>query len=240
MDMLVAPEITALEAFLTALKNEKGTNAPALAVIGAVFRQTHPEAGDSLHDLMRVLFSLPTLVAEMPKGGYQTTAKKALEALNKAFSVEAMSLDWANYRAQYYGSIDVALATISNFHDVTFDSAGFIEKSPDLYAAIERLGEQFGKTEMSDASKSVLEAQLVLLRNSVGRFQATGVGPFRDSAYSILGRVVIQIHSDAKISADDRLKLVEDFLKVVSVVQTAGDLAKLVGPPIVKLLTGPA
>jgi len=239
MDSAVAPEISALEAFLEELSERPPEGVPALRVISSAYHSTHESAEDPLRDLMRTLFSLPAMLLEMPQGAFQKTAGKCLDALSEALSTEAMIGDWTSFKRSQQRNIDIALATITIFHDVKFDGPSFSAKKLDITESISQLKKAFFNSGMSHQSISVINAQIQLLENSVSRFETTGVGPFRDSYFSVLGRVVIEIHKDEAIDDAKRAELVKNFLSVAGAISTVGDIVSLTGPVIAGLLTGP-
>ncbi len=239
MDSTIAPEISSLEAFLAELSSATSANVPTLQIIARAYNATHPSVDDPIKDLMRVLFALPTMAVEMPRGAVQKTAQKCLESLSNAFSTDALTGDWATFKRNYQRDIDISLATITIFHDVKFDAVAFSTKKADVAESIEKLEEAFHTSGMSHQSLSIVSAQIQLLKNSLTRFETTGVGPFRDSYFSILGRVVIEIHKDEKIDDQKRAELVKSFLAVAGVISTIGDIASLTGPVISGFLTGP-
>lgn len=235
------PEIQTIQLFLISLKQSAGSNQSALTTISDIWAsmfQTNRTTG--MLEFVRLVQSLPSLVAEIPSKGQRRVAEKLVGRIEKLLDPTALATDMKSYIGRQASNIEFIEESLPLFEDLTYESDSLIAKLPDIYAAIEGMKSKFGQSpDVSDASKIMLIAQLDLLTNSVHRFQNSGIGAFRDSIFTIYGRITIQLESDENTSAEQKREIADDILRIYGVVQLGGDLLKLCGPVIAGLLAAP-
>lgn len=239
MESSTLPEIRAITQLITELRGYTNNAQPAVVIISNLFSSTKgvtPTEG--FLELMRTVSHLPTLVADLPQGGPQRVGEKVVERIGRLFDPALLAVEVRAYVVKNEANFEYIEDSIHIFSDMGFDADAFAAKTADLYDHIEKMKTKFGGVEtLSDASKTVLFAQLELLRNSVHRFQTSGVSAFRDSVFSIYGRVVIQLEADKSVSDVDKRGVIDDFLRFYDLSQAAGSLLKLGAPFIAGLLT---
>jgi len=190
-------------------------------------------------DLMRSLHSLEQLALELPNAGMRRIAEKTISGLLSAFSTQNLVRDANGFRVTMSKELHLASANLEIFHELKLDRDNLSNSLKDIDKSIDDLRDIFAKSDMSDASKSILSAQMELLKKSIDRFDKGTVGPFRDSAFSVIGRVVIQINGDEKLKSEDARKLVDDVLRLAGLIDAGSKVLTLVAPSIAGLLTGP-
>lgn len=196
-------------------------------------------APNKLMDLMRSLHSLEQLALELPNAGMRRIAEKTISGLLSAFSTQNLVRDANGFRVTMSKELHLASANLEIFHELKLDRDNLSNSLKDIDKSIDDLRDIFAKSDMSDASKSILSAQMELLKKSIDRFDKGTVGPFRDSAFSVIGRVVIQINGDEKLKSEDARKLVDDVLRLAGLIDAGSKVLTLVAPSIAGLLTGP-
>lgn len=237
MSIAVTPEITALEKFIENLLAHGSGNDIMVAAIQSCWPSDAP---NKLLEFFQVLASLEGLAGELANPSMRRIALTTVNGLVESFSPSTMTrqVDWVRQRRAK--ELHLAQTNLGLFHELTIDRDIFRAQRPEFEAAIDDLGRKFGASSMSDASKSVLGAQLLLLRNSISRFDGDTVGPFRDSAYTIIGRLVIQIHNDQRAATDDKKEMIDDVLRVYDVIEKGSKVLTLGAAAAVLLLKGPA
>ena len=235
MSTTVTPEVAALEQFLVQIDGAPGT-ASMLSIVEGYWPTSAP---NKLMDLMRSLHSLEQLALELPNAGMRRIAEKTISGLLSAFSTQNLVRDANGFRVTMSKELHLASANLEIFHELKLDRDNLSNSLKDIDKSIDDLRDIFAKSDMSDASKSILSAQMELLKKSIDRFDKGTVGPFRDSAFSVIGRVVIQINGDEKLKSEDARKLVDDVLRLAGLIDAGSKVLTLVAPSIAGLLTGP-
>jgi hypothetical protein len=240
METKIAPEILNIEAWLETIL-ARTSKLPAILEISQAYAgvaQTSEEA--SFRELIRVVDSLPNLLGELPTDPSRKVATSVIERLNRLLDPKALGHEFGTWRNYHRANIDYIQSSIVIFHDLKFDSEIFLSKTPNLYEEIDKLRAKFASSDdISEPSKIVLRAQLDLLKKGVNRFQTSGVGAFRDSIFSIYGRITIQLEADKSISPAKKREIADDILRVWDIAQMGGDLLKLAGPAIAGYLAAP-
>lgn len=232
MSTTVTPEVAALEQFLTQLTGIPSST-PMLSAIETYWPTSAP---NKLMDVMRSLNALEQIISELPNAGMRKIAEKTVAGLIVAFSPQNLLRDIAGFRSALSNEIHLAKSNLELFHDLQMDRDKLINSAEEIEKSIEDLIDVFAKSEMSDSSKSVILAQMELLKKSIDRFNKGTVGPFRDSAFSVIGRVVIQIHGDTKLKSEDARKLVDDVLRLAGLIDAGSKVLTLAAPHIAGLL----
>ncbi|WP_156449613.1 hypothetical protein [Caulobacter sp. CCH9-E1] len=236
MSTTVTPEVAALEQFLTQLTGIPSST-PMLTAIENYWPTSAP---NKLMDVMRSLHALEQITSELPTAGMRRIAEKTIAGLVVAFSTQNLLRDISGFRAAMSNEIHLATSNLELFHDLKIDRDNLINSAEEIDRSIDDLMELFAKSEMSDSSKSVISAQMELLKKSIDRFNKGTVGPFRDSAFSVIGRVVIQIHGDTKLKSEDARKLVDDVLRLAGLIDAGSKILTLAAPHIAGLLPPPS
>lgn len=236
MSATIIPEVEAVETFIKAIRAYPDPNHRMMTAIEATWPSTTP---NKLMEMMKVFSALEGFVAELPHSSVRRTAQRTIEGLTRSFTASSLAQTVDNFRNACDNELHLAENTLELLHDLTIDRDEFEKNIPDFESAIDSLCGQFGASSLSDASKSILTAQMQLLKNSVKRFSEGGVGPFRDSAFSIIGRVVIQIRNDPTLPSSEKRQMVDDALRLYDVVEKGGKVLSLAAPLVVALLTGP-
>lgn len=227
------PEIDALKTLLTKL-SEYDHRTQVLAAIESCWPSTDSHR---LVELMGVVASLDRLVVEIEGKHARATAERTVSAIRDLFTAQSLSRTVAEWRAVNANQLHLIDATIGLFGDLRTDREAFAGNVKSIEAVLEEVSIKFNQSDLSDASKSVLMAQIELLRKSIARFEEGAVGPFRDQAYSVVGRVVIQIQNDPKVADVDKRKLIDDALRIYDVIDKGSSVLKLAAPYVAGLLT---
>jgi hypothetical protein len=238
MEAKTLPEVESITALITGLRHNGESQQPAIALISTLFAGDKASPADGLLELIRVVNYLPALVADLPPGGPQRVGANVAERIKRLVDPETLGMETRAYVKRNLSNFEFIEDTIHIFHDMHFDGEAFIAKTADLYSFIDEMKGKFGLSEsLSDASKTVLFAQLDLLRSSVHRFQTSGVGPFRDSVFSIYGRIVLELNADKTVTETDKRQIIDEFLRFYDLSQAVGSLLKLGAPFIAGYLT---
>jgi len=191
--------------------------------------------------LMTSLDSLEGMVQErFSESGRREAALHLIQLTRSLLDLDDLVHPWEAYRARRYSVMQSARGMFVLLSDLKFDGEALLEKSLTLSEEISSLKKKFaGDDELSDAARAVLFCQLDLLHRSVARFQTSGVGPFRDSIFSSVGRIYIELAQDSGVSPDKVRSVIDDMLRVVNLAQVGGSILKLSGPVIAGLIEGP-
>jgi len=238
MEQKRVPEIEAITKLLADLRASGNSQQAAIATISTLFAGDRLSPADGFLELMRLVNYLPTLVADLPRGGPQRVGAKVAERVRHLVDPELLVLELRTYMSRVGHHIEFIEDTIYIFDEMTLDTAALSAKTADLYELIDEMKGKFAKVNsLSDASKSVLLSQLELLRSSVSRFQTSGVGPFRESIFSIYGRIVMELKADKGVTEADKKEIIDDIIRFYDMSQIAGSLLKLGAPFIAGYLT---
>lgn len=230
------PEIEALKALIHGLQRQQ-PNAHVLNVMESLWPS--PD-GHHLVDLMVVVDSLKRLAADLPTGPTQDMGVRTALAVQRLFTSDRLARNVGEFRAVAKSDLDIIEHSLGIFDHARSDVDGFKSNVEKLNVELDKLSVHFNKSDLSDASKSVLMAQIRLLKNSIERFDAGSVLPFRDSAYSVIGRVVIEIQKDTKASPADKRKLIDEAMRLYGILEAAGNILSLVAPVISGYLDAPS
>lgn len=229
------PEIEALKVFVNQLQRHQ----PNTHVLTAMESLWPSPNGDHLIELMVVVDSLKRLAADLPAGPTQNMGVRTAQAVQRLFTSDRLVRNVGDFRTVAKSDLDIIEHSLEIFEHARSDVDGFKSNVDRLNVELDDLSEHFNKSDLSDASKSVLMAQIQLLKNSIVRFDAGSVMPFRDSAFSVIGRVVIEIQKDPKASPADKRKLIDDAMRLYGILDAAGNVLSLVAPVISGYLDAP-
>lgn len=233
------PEVVLIFDFCENILSASGNNAPALATVSSTYTSISGDAA-GLFGLFRLIDGLEKLPPDLSGAGVRVVAENLCKRLREVLRDEHLVRSFADYKVISKASYEFVIETISIFDEMKFDPVALVGENLHIQEEISKLqGRIYNSAEISDASKTVLAAQLELLRRSLERFSTVGVGPFRETVFSIFGKVVIQLEGDAGSNADAKRKVIDDFLRVCNLIQIGGGLVKLGGPIVAGLLTGP-
>lgn len=237
------PELARIESLLNTIIGSAGATAPALEVF---LGRCHAEfdnrsTSTSYNSLQASISGISDIVREkFQEPGRRQVALNLIRILEEIFGVEAFQGTWADYQKRVRRDASSALNMMPLLQDLSFDSDRLLADRLSIIQQIEKLKSKIGIEEnISDPAKTVLLAQLRLLEQSLEKFETTGVGPFRQSIFTVFGRVVLELEREENLSTAGKRELVDDVLRVYGLMQAGGDLLKLGGPVISGLLAAP-
>lgn len=188
---------------------------------------------------MVVVDSLKRLAVELPAGPTQSMGVRTAEAVERLFTSDRLLRNVSDFRSAARSDLDVIEHSLEIFEYARADIDGFRGNIKALYGDLDTLSEHFAKSNLSDAAKSVLLAQMQLLKKTIDRFEAGSVTPFRDGAFSIIGRVVIEIQKDSKANPAEKRQLLDEAMRIYGMLEAAGNVLSLAAPVITGLIEGP-
>lgn len=196
---------------------------------------------DALYLLLRSLNDLPDLIVQQfPEGGRRKTALTVVDRLKAIFSPRLLAQSYENFLARTATDRAIASSAIALMEDINFDGESLLAKTVEVVEEVAKVREKILQSDcLSDASKIFLSAQFELIERSVLRFEVSGVGPFRDSIFTSIGKIFVELKgqgSDSKVVAKE---LIDDLLRIYGLLQVGGDLAKLTAPLVMMALPGP-
>ena len=236
------PEITRLASLLEALRGVRPT--PSSLVLTTLNEQLAVLGFDreiALLELMRTIDGLERIIPDIHSAAARRLAERLIKRVQRLFSAENLVLETKTFLSQQRQQMEFVLENLELFDELKFDAASLPGAAPGLLAELEALKGRVAKSgELADASRVLVLAQLDLMGRSINRFDRTGVGPFRDSLFSIYGRIVVELQGEDKNDKEAAREIVDDVLRVINLVQAAGGALALSGPVIAGLLAGPS
>lgn len=240
-------EIRNLKKLLNELPEKVGAN-NSKKVVGTFVAETFaPICGaedhfGAMHALTNSIEKLPEIVCDQfQQGGRQQAALAIIQKLRSIFSPKNLDHSFENFLAATAVDRNVVLTMLPLLEDIRFDEAALNAKANDIVSEIEAFRSKLMMNGgLSHASKVVVDAQISLMERSILKFSETGVGRFRDSIFSSVGRIVIELQTNAgneKIAVRTTL---DDVLRIYGLMEAGGNLITLAAPTAIKLLTGPA
>ena len=240
MSSAILPELQHLRKLLESLPEKGGDS--AMSVIIPIYSEITGADSDfaALALLYRTLDQLPEIVTEkFPEKGRRAAALGVVEQFKDHLSPLKLARPYPEYFSRHGRPLLKQLAIFPILEDIEFDSDGLAGQATSIISEIEKMRAKIDKAnDLSDASRSFLGAQLVLLERAVLRFETTGVGPFRDSVFSSVGKIYIEL-AVANPDSTSAKDLMDDFLRLYGLFQAGGDILKLTGPVIAGLLSAP-
>lgn len=236
MTTSTTPEISALAILLDGIRTWTEANQSTLNAIEYFWPSS---SNNKLIEFMTVLGSLERLVLELDSTPARRTAQKTVDTIVRVFTASNLTGTVNDFRKQHRTELHFIENTLDLLQDLSVDKEKFSSSIANIEEEIDQISAKFLKSSLSDASKSVLMAQLQLLKNSAKRFDGGQVGPFRDSAFSTIGRVVIQIRKDSNIPDADKREMIDDALRLYDVIEKGGNLLSLAAPFIAGYLMAP-
>lgn len=231
------PDIVSLARLFEELPSSPHSK-PAIVNIAYLYAaQNGMTADEAWWEIMRVVQCLPSISQELSKPGSVKVAEGMASSLCKVLSPDRLHLDTGTFISQNLSDIHFIRNVLPLFDDLKFDRNATLEKSGEILTEINRLKDKIGSSAtISDATKTVLNRQLDLLVKCLDRFNSGGVGPFRDSAFTIYGRIRIELEeaesSTDKTVASTARGIIDDVIRIYGVIQVGGAIAHLTGPII--------
>jgi|GEM_PF-2192843 len=241
MSQQIIPEIRHLRTLIERLP-EKGGDSAASVVI-PLFAEIVGVDNDyeSLSLLYRALDHLPALIADkFPEKGRRAAALGVVEQLKDGFSPLKLARPYPEFGPRHGRALKRQLEVFPILEDLEFDTENLKAQTTTIVSEIEKMRLKVGNADdLSDASRTFLNAQLALMERAVLRFETTGVGPFRDSVLTAFGKIYLEL-SAADSKSVVAKELIDNLLRLYGLLQAGGDILKLTGPVISGLLNGPS
>lgn len=241
MSETTLPEIQRLRALIEQLPEKGGDS--AASVIIPLYAKISGVEGDyeTLALLYRTLDRLPELITEKyPEKGRRAAAIGVVEQLKENLSPTKLARPYPEFFSRHGRALRRQLDVFPVLEDIAFDSDALMSQATTIVAELEKMRAKVGSADdLSDASRSFLNAQLALMERAVLRFETTGVGPFRDSVFTAFGKIYVELAVSNPKSPSTK-ELIDNLLRLYGLFQAGGDLARLTGPIISGLLNGPA
>lgn len=241
------PDIAALERLLDDLPKANLSH-PAIVTISQVYgSQTGLSQNDAWWELLRIVMALPMVATDLPGRGAIAMAHEVIGAFNRLLDAEQLARPYNEYRVANSSDLTLARRGLVIFEDLTFNGELVNEQAKRLPEEIEKLREAiYSSNDLPDATRTLLSRQIDLLLSSFSQFRDGSVGPFKISAYSIYGRIKLELEPLATKDVGAFEKVLEHaktVFDIVQVVVAAGGLsptaALLAAPTVMKALPSP-
>jgi hypothetical protein len=241
MATLPLPDIQDIADLVRRIKEAPDLAQPAVAVVAELFRTDKQLAPAlCLVELVRLVNALEGVAVDLPEGGTRDVGNHVVDAIKALLDPQTLGEEFRQYRKRHAVDLEFVSRSLPLFRDLSYDGGALAASNSEIYAAIDAMKSKLGSYDgLSDASKTVLSAQLDLLAKSVHRFQTSGVGPFRDAVFSIYGKIRLQLDNDSDTSKDVKREVADDILRIYGLLQIGGGLLKLGGPVVAGLLGAP-
>lgn len=243
--MALPPEIQTCLDLIDATKSYAGTYSgnSAVFVLGEAWVAIGEELTSTTLQEILAISAAPRSLLPMIKGkGGQAVGLLAVNALDECFSITALRASIENWVSITAPHVATFKATLSIFEDLEFDGAKIVENAPEISEVLGGVKGRLVKLEgLSDASRTILMCQVDLIEKSLLRFQKHGVSAFRESVFSMYGRVSIELTAAKDEKVKGSLKeTADDLLRVAGLVETASAAFQLVAPVALKMIAGPS
>lgn len=235
MSLAATPEVAAFEQFMSAIE----TAPPGLMVLAAIETHWPVASSNKVMDLMQTIGALRQLASDLPNDAMRPLGEQTADALAEIFSPDVLGREMNHLRDLKRGPIYFVNHSLKIFRGMTVDREALAASREQIEEAVDGLLNSIAKSDLSGASQSVLAAQLQLLKQTLERFESGKVGTFRATAYSIIGRVVVEIKNDKKIKTEDARSLIDDVLRVADIIDLGGRVLSLAAPIALLQLSGP-
>jgi len=235
-------EVKTLTAVLERM--QEGANA-ANPTIRTLSRFMQEVAGtsevESISTLFHYLKVVDGLIQEhMVSPGGKRSGERLRARLAKLFDGNILGDPFGNFHATQSHNIQAILDLIPMLDDIQFDNDGLISKRPEIAASIEALlSDVAGSSELAEATKRVVVAQIDLIRRTLDRFEISGVVPFRESIYCSIGRLTLELKDLNEAEAGKVRKVIDDIVRIKDLAELAGGTLRLAGPFIAGYLAAP-
>ncbi|WP_454715279.1 hypothetical protein [Caulobacter segnis] len=217
-------------------------HAALLSLMNAWGQHGGEQSPTSFHEVLAISSAPRTMLPFIKGKGSQAIAETAVSAIEECFSsisLQSNIEDWMSLTGSHRA---ILRATVSIFEDIDFDPTKVAENAPEISEVLGGVKVRLIALEgLSDASRTILMCQVDLIEKSLLRFQTHGVTAFRESVFSMYGRVSVELTA----SKDDKVKgslkeTADDLLRVAGLIETASAVFQLVAPAALKLLAGPS
>jgi hypothetical protein len=246
--MAMLPEIQTLSNLIQGMhesysRSESVQKSPALNVLLEVWSSNgHQITATTFQEILAISSSPRGFLPFIKGRGAQSIAISAVDAIEACFSSAALRGNLQQWYIANRENVANIKTTISIFDDIDFDYSKVAENSAEINEALGGIRGRLAKLEgLSDASRTVLICQVDLIEKSFTRFQTHGVGAFRESVFSMYGRISVELKAapDEKVATGLK-EAADDLLRVAGLIETASSVLQLIGPAALKLLTGPS
>lgn len=238
------PEISYLKQLLVKLPdvigptNAKRAAAPIIAAEYAALSGAQDQFA-GLSGLLGSIERLPNIITEQfDQDGRKQAAIAIVERIRNVFCPKNLALPAETFMSSTSLDQGIILSMLPLLEDIQFDSAALTAKTQDIFEEITAFRDKVGKVEgLSHASRVVIDAQMLAMERSLVRFTETGVGTFRESIFSSVGRIVVELQTNKNNEKLAIRETMDDVLRIYGLFEVGGNLLTLAAPVAVKLLT---
>lgn len=236
------PEILHLKALLESLENvpDNHRKRGAGRIIAEQFASITGTENlfDAYARLVAVIQNLSSLADEQfPEAGRKAAAYVGIGGLKGIFSPINLAIPFDQFLSNTDTDRRFLSATILLFDDVRFDSGALLSKATDIVSEIDALKEKIAKNDgLSHASKLIIGAQLTLIERSLLKVNSDGVGPFRDSVFTSIGRIYVELRGNNENDKIASRETLDDLLRIYGLLEAGGTLLSLGAPVTLKLV----
>lgn len=240
------PEVATLIEIVSRIRMLESANAqvqqrPALGYVASIYAEVADDSVDNLFfGISEIIEALEQILPTISPPTVRQVASGVLSKIRLLFSPRALQLQSGQYWSIVTADITFVEGTIGLFLGTGFDIGPVLDRQVEIASELENLRGHIGKSdEVSDSIKTVLLAQVDLIEKSMARLKSAGVGPFKESVYSLFGRVSIEIANPKTAGSGDLRKVADDLLRIVGLIEAGGKLLQLSGIDPLKMLGGP-
>ena len=237
------PEIDVFNALLGQILMLKGDGRPAIGMLAAELSNiTGVDAAESAVALFQLARTINGFIDESVVGSRNTRAGERLKArILDLLAPEMLSKQYADYQNVQHQNAQAILDLMSFLDHLEFDSEKFSLSKVEIEDELAKVeSEAAASANLSNSQQKLVLAQVALIRRALARFSVDGLGPFRDSIFTSIGRLTIELKSADGDQAAAVRGVIDDLLRVKDIAEIAGGALKLTGPFIAGLLTGPS
>jgi len=237
------PEIDHFNALLEKMLQYKGDSRAAIGPISedlsSITGVAHAESSFALFQLIETICVF--IEEDIIENKNQRAGRRLKERILELFSSDMLVSNYAEYQKSQKHNISTLVDLMSFLDHLEFDAKKFTEARPEIESVLSKLeAAAAGNGDLSDAQRKLVLAQVALIKRSLARFSVDGLGPFRDSIFTSIGQLTIELRSSDKGQASAIRSAIDDLMRAKDLAEMAGGALRLTGPYIAGLITGPA
>jgi hypothetical protein len=237
------PEIDHFNALLEKMLQYRGDARPAIAPISdELVSVTGGDPVEASFALFQLIDTICVFIeGDIASSKNQRAGRRLKERILGLFSTDMLASNYAEFQNSQKHNINTIIDLMSFLDHLEFDALKFLESKPDIDEVLNKLeASAAGSGDFSDSQRKLILAQVALIKRSLARFSVDGLGPFRESIFTSIGRLSIELRTSDKGQASAIKSAIDDLLRAKDIAEMAGGALQLTGPFVAGLLTGPA
>jgi|GEM_PF-2975737 len=235
-------EIKSLTSILERMLQPSAAAMPTVSMISRFMQESAgTNEAESIPTFFNHLRVVDGLIQEhMVSPGTRRSGERLRARLVKLFAGDNLGEKYNAFQPSQSHNIQAILDLISMLDVVQFNNDGLIERREEIGSSIdELLADVAESSELTEATKRIVVAQIDLIRRTLDRFETSGVVPFRESIYCSIGRLTIELKDLDENEGGRIRKVIDDIVRIKDMAEIAGGTLRLAGPFIAGYLSAP-